>query len=109
MRISKGHIAGVGLSTDANATHHDLAVAAATKALLDAGATYSDVDTSIACFLDNLRVPRSCFDMFGMQGAAVSEIDNRSGLLAAVQSVRSRQSNCALVVGFDVSISTWVL
>ncbi|EME41479.1 hypothetical protein DOTSEDRAFT_73780 [Dothistroma septosporum NZE10] len=101
MRISGAHIAGVGLSTGGNACHHDLAVSAGTKALLDAGATYSDVNTSIACFLDNLRVPRSCFDLFGMNGTAVSEVDNRSGLLAAVQSIRSGQSNCVLAVGFD--------
>ena len=103
IRTPPAHIAGIGISTRVpDATLNDLAISAGTKALLDAGVTYSDVDQSIACFLDNdVRIPRQCFSIFGMQGAPVTEVDNHSGFSSAVQNIRSGQSNCVLVVGVD--------
>lgn len=105
MRISQAHIAGVGLSGSTETTTdvilHKSAVAAGTKALLDAGITYNDVDSSIACFMDNLRISRTCFDTFGARRAPVFEVSNDTGLFSAVQAIQSRQSNCTLVIGLD--------
>lgn len=97
------HIAGIGIaSTSRNETLEDLVVGAGTKALLDAGITYSSIDQSIACFLDEReRIPRRCFNIFGMEGAPTCEVDNATGLSTAVQYVRSGQSNCVLVIGLD--------
>lgn len=105
MRVSKAHIAGVGLSGIIERTSDEAiskcAIAAGTKALLDAGITYSDVDQSIACFLDDLRIERRTFDTFGLQGAPVFEVNNITGLFSSIQAVASRQSNCTLMIGFD--------
>lgn len=101
MRISRAHIAGVGVAEAADATLLEPAIAAGTRALLDAGVTYSDLEQSIACFQDELRIPRQCFDAFGMEGAPCHEMSNSSGLFTAVQCIRSRQSNCVLVIGLD--------
>lgn len=103
MKSAYAHIAGIGRSeASPNAANlHKGTLVAGTKALLDAGATYGDVDQSVACFLDNLRIPRSAFKTFGLQGAPIAEVDNQSGLYAAIQHIRSGQSNCALVIGFD--------
>ena len=101
MRISKAHIAGVGVAEAADASLLEPAIAAGTRALLDAGVTYSDLEQSIACFQDELRIPRQCFDAFGMEGAPCHEMSNSSGLFTAVQCVRSRQSDCVLVIGLD--------
>lgn len=103
MPPSPAHIAGVGVtSLSRNETLEDLAISAGTKALLDAGITYSSVDQSIACFLDEReRIPQKCFNVFGMEGAAVCEVDNSAGFFTAVQSVRAGQNNCVLVAGLD--------
>lgn len=103
MQISEAHIAGIGISEAKDDTNLDgLAVSAGTKALLDAGITYRDVDQSIAGFLDeHLRVTRSCFDVYGQEGAPICEVDNRSALYTAVQCIMSRQRDCALIVGID--------
>lgn len=103
MAPSVAHIAGVGTaSISRNKTLEDLAIAAGTKALLDAGVTYSSVDQSIACFLDERdRIPRKGFNVLGMEGGPVSEVDNAAGLSTAVQHIRSGQSNCLLVIGLD--------
>ncbi len=103
MRAGQAHIAGVGTSSATNNSSFDeLAISAGTKALLDAGITYNVVDHSVACFLDDqLRIPRSCFDAFGLERAPVSEVDAHSGLFTAVQCVRSGQANCVLLLGLD--------
>lgn len=97
------HIAGIGIAhISRSETLDDLAIAAGTKALLDAGVTYSSVDQSIACFLeDRYRIDRRCLSVFGMEGAPVCDVNNTAGLFTAVQYVRSGQSNCVLVVGID--------
>lgn len=102
MRASLAHIAGVGISGTADSPLHELALSAGAKALLDAGVTYSDIDQSVACSSDEkLRVPRSVFDTFGLNGAPVCEVDNQSALFTAVQCIRSGQRNCALILGTD--------
>lgn len=104
----KAHIAGVGVSTVSKSeTLEDLAISAGTKALLDAGITYSDVDQSIACFLDDRdRIPRQTLEPFGREGAPVCEADNAAGIFMAVQSIRSGLCNCVLVLGLDRVSST---
>lgn len=103
IRTPAAHIAGIGTSIETPVTAvNDLAISAGTKALLDAGVTYSSVDQSVACFLDNqLHIPRSCFNTFGMTGTPVAEIDNVSGLNTAVNFIRSGQCNCVLAIGID--------
>lgn len=107
MHVSPAHIAGIGISERTDATLHELAVSAGTKALLDAGVTYRDVDQSVAAFLDEqLRIPRSCFNTFGIEGAPICAVDSHSALFTAVQFIRSRQTNCALVIGIDTVRTT---
>ncbi|EME78190.1 uncharacterized protein MYCFIDRAFT_89322 [Pseudocercospora fijiensis CIRAD86] len=109
MRVSKTHIAGVGVSEIIERTTDEAigkcAISAGTKALLDAGITYSDVDQSIACFLDDVRIERRTFDTFGLQGAPVFEVANHTGLFSSTQAVASRQSNCTLTIGFDREVA----
>lgn len=102
MFASSAHVAGIGVS-QSNAGLDDLTVVgAAVKALLDAGLAYSDVDHSVACLLDDgRRIPASCFDTLGMKGAAISTVDNNSGLFTAAQYIKSGQANCVLVLGID--------
>jgi acetyl-CoA acetyltransferase len=100
------YIAGVGaaISSDPSTAALDKEiVSAVTKALLDAGVTYGDVDSSIACFLGNegLKVPKSSLDTFGKTGAPVSEVECYAGLHTASQFLKSGHSNCVLMVGFD--------
>jgi len=102
MHTSSAHIAGLGLSERSDASLEELTVSAATKALLDAGITYSDVDLNIAGFLDDhARIARSWLNVFGSEGAPVLEVDNHSALFVGTQCITSRQNNCALVVGVD--------
>jgi 3-oxoacyl-[acyl-carrier-protein] synthase III len=102
MPPSAAHLAGVGISSGNDTDLDKLATSAGTKALLDAGITYSDVDHGVACFLDEqTRISRSVFSTYGTEGAPVSEVDNHSGLFAAVQSVRGGQSNCVLIIAID--------
>ena len=100
---SSAHIAGIGVSSNSGTENFEaLAVTAGTKALLDAGITYSSVDQSIACFLkERQRIPRECFNVLGMEGAPISEVDNSAGVFTAVQYIRSGQSDCVLIVGLD--------
>lgn len=100
------YIAGVGaeITDDSSTAALDKQiVSAVTKSLLDAGVTYGDVDSSIACFLgDNgLRVPKSSLDTFGKTGAPVSEVECYAGLHTGSQFLKSGHSNCVLMVGFD--------
>ncbi|KAK3111055.1 hypothetical protein LTR53_014071 [Teratosphaeriaceae sp. CCFEE 6253] len=107
MSTSIAHIAGIGISERTDAPLESLAVSAATKALLDAGITYSEVDLSVAGSLnDHSRVSRSCFSTFGSEGAPILEVDNHSALFLATQCIRSRQHSCALVIGLDRAASS---
>ena len=109
MRLSQAHIAGIGISEASNGKLNESAVSAGTKALLDAGVTYDDVDLSLAGILDDqVRTPRSCFTTFGTGGAPICEVDNHCALSTAVQCIKSRQTNCALVIGLDRSGKTQV-
>ena len=99
MRVSSAHIAGVG-SSQRN-TVGKAAISAVTKALLDAGVTFSDVDLNNTGFLENERIPTSIFQIFGNEGAAIAQADSHSAFFTAAQSVRSRAANCALVVAVD--------
>lgn len=104
MQAPAAFIAGVGTSRleSSNADLDDLAISAGTKALLDAGVTYTDVDQSIACVLeDGIKVRKPLFDMFGITGAAVSEVNSSSGLFTAIQNVRTGQADVVLIIGFD--------
>ncbi|KAK4498517.1 hypothetical protein PRZ48_011175 [Zasmidium cellare] len=67
MRTSQAHIAGVGLSAGqgSNDSLDKVTISAATKALLDAGVTYGEVDECFACFHNGLRIPPSSFDTLG--------------------------------------------
>lgn len=109
MPASHAHIAGVGLSSSANHHLSSVGVSACTKALLDAGITYSKVELSAACFLDEpqLRIPKTCFRAFGEHKAPVTAIDSHTALPSVAQWVRSGQVDCALVVGLDNVSIVW--
>lgn len=100
------YIAGVGIShlkgrvSDSNV--EELAVSAATKALLDAGVTYGEVNNSIACFLgDDLKASKKVFQSWGTTGTPITKVECHSGVYIGSQAIRSGNSNCVLVVGFD--------
>lgn len=99
------YIAGTGASITEKPTSglNNHVISAVTKALLDAGVTYGDIDSTIACFLrdEDLKVQKSCLDTFGKTGAPVSEVDCYAGLHTASQFLKSGHSNCVLMVGFD--------
>ncbi|KAK3705096.1 hypothetical protein LTR37_013463 [Vermiconidia calcicola] len=103
---SSVYVAGVGIThLDEASSHsalHDAVISAGTKALLDAGLTYSDVKQNVACFLGpDLRVRRSSFDTFGRTGTPTCEVDCYSGFYVAKQFVRSGHADCTMMVGFD--------
>lgn len=107
------YVAGVGLSpprshgTSASSprtNHHvyELAVSAGTKALLDAGITYDDVDQGIACLNDGeSTVVRKVFYTFGVTGIPLCEVDCNSGLYMASHFIKVGKASCVLVIGFD--------
>ena len=106
MDAPPAYIAGVGVSQAKDATSdnalHDLVISAGTKALLDAGITYGDVNQSIACFLGQiLRVPQHSFDTYGKTGTPVLEVECYSGLHTASRFAQSGHANCVLMIGFD--------
>lgn len=98
------YIAGVGatISSDGSSTNEHI-VSAVTKALLDAGVTYSDVDSTITGIVADsaLKVPKTSLDTFGKTGAPVSEVECYAALHTASQFLKSGHSNCVLLVGFD--------
>lgn len=108
------YIAGVGIShlkgrvSDSNV--EELAISAATKALLDAGVTYGEVNNSIACFLgDDLKTSKNVFKSFGRTGSPITKVECHSGVYIGSQAIRSGNSNCVLVVGFDQVSASWTL
>ncbi|CAK3740975.1 nonspecific lipid-transfer [Lecanosticta acicola] len=104
MRVSQAHIAGIGVTGGSKHTRtriDKLAISAATKALLDAGVTYGCVDLTVASFLDETRIPPKCLDAFGKHGAPVCQVDNTLGLFTAAQAVKSKQSECVLLLSID--------
>jgi 3-oxoacyl-[acyl-carrier-protein] synthase III len=102
---SQCHIAGIGISERISTTNTEQsALSAGTKALLDAGITYRDVDHSIAASLDSkVVVPKTVFNVFGEgEGIApVSEVDGHLAFFTGVQCVKSRSMECVLVVGLE--------
>lgn len=112
MRTSRAHIAGVGVSVsesvnDLKVSSEDFSrsvVTAATKALLDAGVTYTDVDQCVVCFDENARIPPAYLDVFGATGAAIARVENRAGLSTTIQYVRSGQNHCALMIGTNGNV-----
>lgn len=105
MRGSRAHIAGIGVSGSSPTELRAHAIAAATKALLDAGVRYTDVDQSIVCFDEKARIFPEWLSIFGTTGTAIAQVDNQSGLFTAAQFVRSGQRNCTLLIGTDGDVS----
>lgn len=106
MVVPPVYIAGVGIShlkgRHSASNIEELAISAATKALLDAGVSYSDVKHGIACFLgDDLKVSKRVFQSFGKTGAPITKVEGYSGMFIARQFIKSGTSDCILVVGFD--------
>lgn len=103
------YVAGVGIShlkgrvSDSNV--EELAISAGTKALLDAGITYGEVKNSIACFLgDDLKASKRVFQSFGKTGSPIAKVECHSGLFVGSQAIRSGNSDCVLVIGFDQEV-----
>ena len=106
--MPSAYVAGVGVTlvdvSSAKSNHilSELAISAGTKALLDAGVTYGDVNQSIACFLDqDLKIPKACFATFGKTGSSTCEVDSYSGFNIASQLVKSGYADCVLMTGLD--------
>lgn len=108
------YIAGVGIShlkgRVSGSNIRELTISAGTKALLDAGITYGEVKHSVACFLgDDLRVSKNVFESFGKTGTPITKVECHSGLFVGSQSIRSGNSDCVLVIGFDQVRSSLML
>ena len=78
---------------------HQLAISAGTKALLDAGVSYDNVDHALAC--GDLRGDNDVFYTFGKTGIPIHAVDNDSGLYAAIHFIKTGNAHCVLVIGLD--------
>ncbi|KAK4580439.1 hypothetical protein LTR86_000642 [Recurvomyces mirabilis] len=102
MQLSEAHIAGVGIAEhQSSSSLQSLAISASIKALLDAGVTYSDLDLLILGSYQERPIPRSALQALGQEGAPICEVDNDFALSTAIACIRSRSSNCSLVLGLD--------
>jgi sterol carrier protein 2 len=85
----------------------ELGFEAGTKALLDAGITYDDVETGVACYCyGDTTSGQRIFYQFGMTNIPIYNTNNAcatgsTGLQLARTMVRGGIVDCAMVVGFD--------
>ncbi|KAF9242366.1 thiolase-like protein [Melanogaster broomeanus] len=88
-------------------TTEDMGLEAATKALLDAGITYDDVETAFVgyCYGDSTSGQRALYNL-GMTGIPITNVNNNcstgsTALYNASNAVKSSLSSCALALGFE--------
>ncbi|KAK2813888.1 hypothetical protein FQN50_000289 [Emmonsiellopsis sp. PD_5] len=105
------YVMGVGMSPflkpNPKRDYPQLGLEAGTKALLDAGITYDEVDQGYACYAygDSTSGQR-VFYQFGMTGIPIVNVNNAcatgsSGLYLARQSLSLGGGDVALVIGFE--------
>ncbi|PGH03188.1 sterol carrier protein 2 [Blastomyces parvus] len=105
------YVLGVGMSPflkpNPNRDYPQMGLEAGTKALLDAGITYDEVEQGFACYAygDSTSGQR-VFYQFGMTGIPIINVNNAcatgsSGLYLARQSLSLGGADVALVIGFE--------
>ena len=110
MPYRTAYIAGVGLSSSnpsksapgVSKNAYGLAISAGTKALLDAGLGYEDVEHSIGSGLaagstSMVAVCRS----FGITGRPISEVDESSALYIGSSLIKAGRAECILMIGYE--------
>jgi sterol carrier protein 2 len=105
------YIAGVGLTKflkpRRTREYPELGYEAGEKAMLDAGITYDDVETGVACFCyGDTTSGQRIFYQFGMTGIPIYNTNNAcatgsTGLHLARTMVRNGVADCVLVIGFE--------
>ncbi|KAF9229820.1 thiolase-like protein [Gyrodon lividus] len=90
-------------------TTEDMGLEAATKALLDAGITYDDVETAFVgyCYGDSTSGQRALYNL-GMTGIPITNVNNNcstgsTALYHASNAIKLKSSlfSCALALGFE--------
>ncbi|KAI9566997.1 thiolase-like protein [Boletus coccyginus] len=88
-------------------TTEDMGLEAATKALLDAGITYDEVETAFVgyCYGDSTSGQRALYNL-GMTGIPITNVNNNcstgsTALFNANNAVKSSLVECALALGFE--------
>ncbi|KAL2374769.1 acetyl-CoA acyltransferase [Blastomyces gilchristii SLH14081] len=105
------YVLGVGMSPflkpNPKRDYPQMGLEAGTKALLDAGITYDEVEQGFACYAygDSTSGQR-VFYQFGMTGIPIINVNNActtgsSGLYLARQSLSLGGADIALVIGFE--------
>ncbi|KAJ8521753.1 hypothetical protein ONZ45_g1596 [Pleurotus djamor] len=91
----------------ATRTTEDMGLEAATKALLDAGITYDEVETAVVgfCYGDSTSGQRALYNL-GMTGIPITNVNNNcsTGSTALYQvnnAVKGGQVECGLALGFE--------
>jgi len=76
-----------------------LAISAGTKALLDAGVSYDNVDHAFACdgTGDDNTIPYT----FGKTGIPIQRAGTESGVFAAARLIRTGSAHCVFLIGVD--------
>ncbi|GAA6012058.1 hypothetical protein JCM10207_005113 [Rhodosporidiobolus poonsookiae] len=109
--LRKAYIVGVGQTAFSKPRnerdYHELAVEAATKALLDAGLNYDDVEQAFAGYVygDSTCGQRALYAL-GMTGIPIVNVNNNcstgsSALWLARQAIEYGVSECVLALGFE--------
>ena len=104
------YIAGVGLSSSnpsksasgVSENACDLAISAGTKALLDAGLNYEDVEHSVGSGL--AAGSTSMIDVcrrFGRTGRPISEVDESSALYIGASLIKAGRAECIMMIGYE--------
>ncbi|THU88195.1 thiolase-like protein [Dendrothele bispora CBS 962.96] len=85
----------------------DMGLEAATKALLDAGITYDDIETAAVgfCYGDSTSGQRALYNL-GLTGIPITNVNNNcstgsTALFVANNAVKYGQAECALALGFE--------
>ncbi|KAG9310310.1 thiolase-like protein [Chiua virens] len=110
-KFRKTFIIGCGctafIKPRAQRTTEDMGLEAATKALLDAGITYDDVETAFVghCYGDSTSGQRALYNL-GLTGIPVTNVNNNcstgsTALFNANNAVKSSLVECALALGFE--------
>ncbi|KAL0950581.1 hypothetical protein HGRIS_007376 [Hohenbuehelia grisea] len=91
----------------ATRTTEDMGLEAATKALLDAGITYDEVETAFVgyCYGDSTSGQRALYNL-GLTGIPVTNVNNNcstgsTALFQANNAVKGNLAECAIALGFE--------
>ncbi|KAI0344091.1 thiolase-like protein [Trametopsis cervina] len=110
-RGQRSFIVGIGctafIKPRATRTTEDMGLEAATKALLEAGITYDDVEAAYVgyCYGDSTSGQRALYNL-GMTGIPITNVSNNcstgsTALYQASQLIKGGLADCALALGFE--------